>query len=185
MNFNKTPIKNMFSIELEPFQDERGEFARSYCQREFEDAGISASFKQTNISRNPAKYTFRGFHFQLPPNGESKLIRCETGRIFDVGIDMRPDSPSYLQWYGTTLTAEKGNMLFVPKGCAHAFLTLEPNTSVFYMATEFYSPNMERGIRHDDPFFNINWPVEREIISEKDNSWPNFDPHTHEQEWTE
>lgn len=184
MIFKKTPITDMYSIEVEPFNDHRGAFARGYCQREFEAAGIREPLRQANISKNPTAYTLRGFHYQLPPFGENKLLRCENGSIFDVVIDMRPDSPSYLEWYGETLTAGKSNMLWVPKGCAHAFLTLEDHTSVFYMVSEFYTPDKERGLRHDDPYFQIEWPAPVEVVSDKDNSWPDFDPDSHAQTWT-
>lgn len=174
----------MFLIKLEPFADRRGEFVRAFCEKEFEKAGIHPTFCQANVSKNPHAHTFRGFHYQLPPHGESKLVRCESGSIYDVAIDMRPNSPSYLQWFGATLDAKSSSMLFVPKGCAHAFLTLEPQTNVFYMVSEFYTPSAENGLRYNDPHFDIKWPAPIDVISDKDRLWPDFDASAHAQKWT-
>ena len=183
MRFNKTPVSDLWLIELEPFEDDRGQFARAYCEQEFSRHGLPDQWAQMNLSRNPARGTLRGFHYQLPPHGEGKLIRSVNGSIFDMAIDMRPHSPSYGQFFGCELSSDMGNALFIPAGCAHAFVTLEDNVQVFYMATQPYVPNSEHGIRFNDPSFDIKLPIEVVKISDKDASWPLFEQEAHEQAW--
>lgn len=174
MNFESIDIEDAFVIDLEKYEDERGFFARTYCAREFQDHGITNELVQANTSLNHFQGTVRGMHYQAEPYGEAKLIRCIRGSIFDVMIDMRTGSPSRLRWFGTELNENNHRMVYIPAGCAHGFMTLKDNTEVIYQVSEFYTPASEKGIRWNDPFFNIDWPGEARIISEKDQSWENF-----------
>ena len=177
MIFTETKLKGAFVIEPERLEDERGFFARALCQREFEAHGLAVVWVQENISFNPRKGTVRGMHVQLPPYSEAKLVRCFRGAIYDVIVDLRPDSPAYLHWIGVELTAENRCMLYVPEGFAHGFQTLEDDTEVFYQVSQFYTPGAERGVRWDDPTFAIEWPAaKRRAISVKDQNWPLFSP---------
>lgn len=168
VKFLETKLSGAYTIELEPREDPRGYFARSFCENEFADHGLVNRYVQCNMSGNPKKGTLRGMHFQLPPHAEVKLVRCIRGAIWDCIIDLRPDSPTYKQWQGFELSADNKQMLYVPTGFAHSYLTLTDDTEVFYMVSEFYTPGAERGIRFNDPTFNIQWPIPIEIISEKD-----------------
>ncbi len=172
MVFIETKLKGAFIIEIQPLEDERGFFARSWCQREFTEHGLDSRLAQCSISFNSKKGTLRGMHYQLPPFAESKLARCTRGAIYDVIIDLRPDSPTFLQWLATILSSENHNMLYVPKGCAHGFLTLEDDTEVFYQMSEFYTPEHARGLRWNDPLFAIEWPCAVSCISQKDRAHP-------------
>lgn len=174
MIFSETKLKGAFTLELKKIEDERGFFARSYCQKEMEAHGLTAQVVQANVSFNPKKGTLRGMHYQVAPHEESKLVRCTRGAIFDVIIDLRPDSPTYKQWFGVELTANNYKMMFVPEGFAHGYLTLENHTEVTYQVSQFYAPGAEQGIRWDDPAFNIQWSIEPELISEKDKAHPDF-----------
>ena len=174
MIFTETKLKGACIIDVKRLEDERGFFGRSFCQKEFEEFGLTNDIRQANVSYNKKKGTLRGMHMQLAPNEETKLVRCTRGAIYDVIIDMRPDSKTYKQWIGVELTADNYRMLFVPEGFAHGFITLEDNTDVTYNVTEFYTPGAERGIRWNDPAFNIQWPVEPVVISEKDQAHPDF-----------
>lgn len=185
MDFVKNKISGLVTILALPISDERGSFARAFCQKEFQAVGLPTVFEQMNLSKNPFKHTFRGFHFQHDPFAEGKLMRCVSGKIIDYCIDLRPDSETFLEWFGTELSAEKGNMLFVPAGCAHAFLTLSDNTDVFYMATASYNPEAEGGIKFDDPEFDIQYPVEPKHLSEKDLNWPLFNKISYVEEMKE
>ncbi len=175
MLFLETPLKGAFIIELEKKEDSRGFFARAFCKHEFEKYKLNANIVQANNSFSLKKGTLRGMHYQVPPSAEDKIIRCIRGSLYDVIIDLRVDSPTHCQWFGIELSAENRKMLYVPKGFAHGFITLEDNTEAFYLVTEFYSPEHERGIRWNDPKFNIKWPINPIIISEKDNNYPYFD----------
>lgn len=175
MNFQESRIKGAFEICPEPNSDERGFFARCWCQKEFESKQLNPKLAQCNISLNLRKGTLRGMHYQAPPYAEAKLVRCTRGAIYDVVLDLRPESPTFKDWIAVVLTAEKRNMVYVPEGCAHGFLTLEDNTEVFYQISEFYHPEASRGFRWDDPAFRILWPNEVRVISERDQSYPNFD----------
>jgi dTDP-4-dehydrorhamnose 3,5-epimerase len=174
VTFNETKLKGAFSIEINPIEDERGFFARTWCQNEFIEHGLNTILVQCNISFNKKKGTLRGMHYQCAPFEETKLVRCIKGAIFDVIIDIRPESKTYKQWFGIELTSENKNMLYVPKGFAHGFQTLVDETEVLYQMSEFYYPDYSRGIRWDDKAFDIKWPINNIIISDKDTSWGDF-----------
>lgn len=178
MTFRETPLAGAFVIDLEPHRDERGFFARTFCQREFDDHGIKAVSVQSNLSYNYASGTLRGMHFQRPPAAETKLVRCVHGAIYDVIIDLRPDSPSYLQHFGIELTSANRSALYVPEMFAHGYQTLTDDAEVSYQVGEFYAPGFEGGLHYDDPTFAIAWPLPVSVISEKDQSWSPFDPTT-------
>lgn len=174
MKFTETPLKGAFVIDLEKREDERGFFARAWCQKEFESHGIYRLPVQANMSYNKKAGTIRGMHYQAAPNQESKLIRCINGAIYDVIIDLRKDSPTYKQWFGIELNAENRTMLFVPEDFAHGFLALKDNSEVMYQVSAFYNFESERIIRYDDPSFDIKWPIEVTVVSDKDITTPNF-----------
>jgi dTDP-4-dehydrorhamnose 3,5-epimerase len=174
MNFTETKLKGAFIVEIEKLSDDRGFFARSWCQKEFEAHGLDSNLVQANVSYNHQKGTLRGMHYQIEPYQECKLIRCTRGAIYDVIIDLRPDSPTYKQWTGVELTADNYTMFFVPQDFAHGFQTLMDETEITYQVSQFYTPGSERGIRFDDPVFNIRWPQAVTIISDKDRTWPDF-----------
>ncbi len=179
MKFNKTPLAGAYTIELDRIGDDRGFFARFFCSQEFSDAGLIDSFVQINNSLTKDKGTLRGMHYQLPPDAEVKVVRCIQGALFDVILDLRPDSPSFGKWYGDTLSAENRRMMYVPKGFAHGFITLEEDTEALYLSGARYVPEQERGVRYNDPAFNIEWPIEPTTISDKDTTWPDFDREWH------
>jgi len=175
MKFIKTDIEGAFVVELEKFGDERGFFARAFCEKEFNKAGISFEPVQANIGFSSEKYTLRGMHYQTGQHAESKLVRCTKGAIYDIILDMRPNSPTYKEWFAAELSAENRKMLFLPAGCAHGYQTMEENSEIFYMVSAFYEPDSEQGVRWNDPAFNIRWmQTENIIISEKDKNWPDF-----------
>ncbi|MHA6250226.1 dTDP-4-dehydrorhamnose 3,5-epimerase [Pontibacter sp. CAU 1760] len=175
MIFTETKLKGAFIIDVKRLEDERGFFGRSYCKREMEEHGLNTNMVQANVSYNKKKGTLRGMHMQVSPYEETKLVRCTRGAIYDVIIDMREDSETYKQWIGVELTADNYRMLFVPEGFAHGFITLEDNSDVTYNVTQYYTPGSERGIRWNDPAFNIEWPIEPQVISEKDQAHPDFE----------
>jgi len=168
-------LPNVFEIHLEPKTDERGFFARSWCQREFEAHGLNSDLAQCNVSFNTRRGTLRGIHYQAAPHEETKVVRCTKGAIYDVVVDLRPDSSTFRRWIGVTLTAASRHMIYVPKGCAHGFLTLENDTEIFYQMSQFYDAGSARGVRWDDPAFQIAWPERVEVISERDRTYPDFD----------
>jgi dTDP-4-dehydrorhamnose 3,5-epimerase len=174
MKFLETKIPGVFEISIEPKTDERGFFARSWCAQEFERHGLNPRLAQCSISFNTHKGTLRGVHYQVAPYQEAKLVRCTRGAIFDVAIDLRPQSPTFKAWVSAVLTAELRNMLFVPEGCAHGFLTLENDTEVLYQMSEVFDPDSARGVRWNDPAFQIAWPARVEQISERDRTCPDF-----------
>jgi dTDP-4-dehydrorhamnose 3,5-epimerase len=174
MTFLETRITGVFEIRPDLVQDERGFFARTWCQNESASHGLNPRLAQCNISSSPRKGTLRGMHYQVAPFAEVKLIRCTRGSIFDVALDLRPDSPTYKQWTAAVLTAENHHMLYVPEGCAHGLLTLEGHSEVFYQMSEFYHPEAARGVRWNDPAFGIEWPGKVEVISAKDASYSDF-----------
>lgn len=175
MIFTKLKLNNAYLIELEKHEDERGFFARSWCQKEFKKNGLVDDIVQANISFNIKKGTMRGLHYQITPHAETKLVRCTRGAIYDVIIDLDSSSNTYRQWMGIELTQENYKLLYVPRGFAHGFQTLENDTEITYLTSEFYAPQAERGIRYNDPFFDIKWPLPLTEISEKDGKWPNYD----------
>ena len=172
MIFSPAPLNGAFVIEIEKYADERGYFGRSWCTREFADHGLDAHLVQCNVSFNHEKGTLRGMHFQAPPHWETKLVRCTRGAMFDVVVDLRPTSSSFLQWLGVELTEDNGKTLYVPKGFAHGFQTLEDNTEVFYQMSDFYVPEGARGVRWNDPLFGIKWPIPVRKISKRDQEFP-------------
>jgi len=173
--FNETVLKGAFIIELRKIEDERGFFARAWCQKEFTANGLNPCLLQCNLAFNKARGTIRGMHYQAPPYQEAKLVRCTRGAIYDVIIDLRPDSQSYLKWIGVELTEDNHAMLYVPEDFAHGYQTLTNNAEVFYQVSQFYSPEFERGVRWNDPVFGIDWPeTENYVISEKDKNHPDY-----------
>jgi dTDP-4-dehydrorhamnose 3,5-epimerase len=174
MIFSETPLRGAYIVELERREDERGFFARSWCQREFTDLGLDPCVVQCNVSFNTIKGTLRGMHFQLPPFAEAKLVRCTRGAIFDVVIDLRSGSHTLFQWFSAELTAENRSALYIPQGFAHGFLTLTKNSEVFYQMSEFYAPEVSSGVRWNDPLFNITWPEKIHTISVKDQSFADY-----------
>ncbi len=173
MIFTETKLKGAFIIEPERIEDERGFFARTFCQKELEAHGLNPQLVQCNISSNNKRGTLRGMHYQVAPYEEAKLVSCIRGAIYDVIIDLRSNSPTHCQWFAVELSAENYKMLYVPEGFPHGFQTLEDNTEVFYQMSEFYHPECSRGVRWDDPTFGIKWPPERErLILLKDQDHP-------------
>lgn len=176
MLFVHTRLPGALVVELDRKTDDRGFFARTFCEREFSEQGLPTRFPQCNLSRNGAKGTMRGMHFNAPPHEEAKLVRCVRGAIYDVIIDLRPGSPTLHEWIGVELSADNGKALFIPKGFAHGFLTLSANTDVFYHMDSFYEPGAARGLRHNDPFFRIKWPERIETLSPRDAEYPDYSP---------
>jgi dTDP-4-dehydrorhamnose 3,5-epimerase len=168
MKFTETPLAGAYVLELEPRQDERGFFARAFCQNELAAHGLPADIRQANLSYNVSKGTLRGMHYQKPPHAEDKMVRCIEGAIYDVIIDLRPGSPTLHRWYGVELSAANRKMLYVPKGFAHGYQALTDGAEVLYLVTEFYMPAVEAAIRWDDPRFGIRWPLPDPILSPKD-----------------
>ena len=174
MNFVPTPLAGAYMVDPEPRNDERGFFARTWCQNEFEKHGLNPRLVQCNISFNIRKGTWRGMHYQEAPHEEAKLIRCTMGSICDVIVDLRPDSPTFRQHLTVMLSAKNRKMLYVPERFAHGFVTLEDDTEVFYQMSEFYAPESARGFRWNDPSFDIRLPLEVSVISGRDQSYPDF-----------
>ena len=175
MIFKKTPIPGAFVVDIEPRGDERGFFARGFCQKEFLAHGLNPKIAQANIGVSRQRGTLRGLHYQVPPHAEAKLVRCTAGAVFDVIVDLRPASSSYRKWLGVELTADARRMLYVPEGCAHGYLALAENTEIFYLVSQFYSAGDERGLRWNDPAFGIEWPITQDlVISDKDRRWPDW-----------
>lgn len=175
MIFNETKLRGAFVVEIERLKDKRGFFARSWCQKEFQEHGLNRRLVQANISFNRTKGMVRGMHYQIASHEEAKLVRCTRGAIYDVIIDLRPDSATYKKWIGVELTADNHKMLYVPEGFAHGYQTVHDDTEVCYQVSEFYSPESERGVRWNDPIFEIRWPVTDNVeISDKDKGWPDY-----------
>jgi dTDP-4-dehydrorhamnose 3,5-epimerase len=174
IKFQETKLSGAYIIDIEPFEDERGLFARAWCRKEFEVLGLNAGIMQANISKNRRRGTLRGLHWQQQPYAECKLLRCTRGSIFDVIVDLRPESDTFKAWIGVELNEENHRMLLVPENFAHGFQTMEDNTEVFYQVTQFYTPEAERGARYDDPAFKIDWPLAVTALSGKDAEWQPF-----------
>ena len=172
LNFLECGVIDAWVIEPTPHEDARGRFVRAWCQREFTDHSINFTPLQANMVHSAYEGTIRGLHYQVAPALEAKLIRCTRGAIFDVVVDFRPTSPSYLRWFGTCLSADNGRMLFVPEGCAHGCLSTKDNTEIYYLASAFYSPDSARGRRYDDPAIGIQWPLPVSYVSDQDSNWP-------------
>lgn len=175
MRFTETEVAGAFLIDQEPIEDERGFFARTWCRREFSDRGLSLTVAQCSVSFNLTRGTLRGLHYQAPPYQETKVVRATTGAIFDVVLDLRPASATFARHAGATLSAANRRMLYIPEGCAHGFLTLENDTEVAYQMSEFHAPDANRGVRWDDPAFQIRWPGEVRVIAERDRAYPDID----------
>lgn len=175
MKFTPGAIDGLWVIDIEPKVDHRGFFARSWCIEEFADHGLVAEWQQSNVQVSPQAGTMRGLHYQLPPFGEDKLVRCTRGSAFDVSVDLRPDSPTYRTWFGVELRADTHRSVWSPKGCAHGYVTLEPDTEVFYLTSHVYHPPAVAGIRYDDPGFGIEWPRPIELVPADYDSWPLYD----------
>lgn len=174
MIFKKAGLEGAWVVDLERHEDERGFFARSWCCREFEAQGLDTALVQCNISFNAKRGTLRGMHFQAAPCEETKLVRCTAGSIYDVIVDVRANSSTYCRHFGVELNSRNRTMLYVPKGFAHGFLTLEDETEVFYQMSEYFAPEHARGFRWDDPAFAIPWPAEVRVISERDRTYPDY-----------
>ena len=179
MKFIPTPLRGSYIVEIETIGDSRGYFARQFCQKEFEEAGLVGEFVQVNTSFSAKQGTLRGMHYQISPEEETKLVRCLRGGAWDCILDLRQDSETFGQWFGTEINNRNLKMMYVPKGFAHGFITLEPDTELLYFMDSFYRPELQRGVRWDDPNFAIQWPAEPKTISDRDRRHPEFDPSTH------
>lgn len=176
MRLKTTPISDVVTLEVALHEDERGAFARTYDEQTFRAAGLPTHWPQCNTSWNRRRGTLRGMHFQAAPKEEPKLVRCTAGSVYDVVLDLRPDSNTYLGWFGVELSADKRNALFIPPGVAHGFLTLSNNAEVFYQMGEVFDGPLQRGVRWNDPAFGIAWPFEPGVISERDSSFADYVP---------
>jgi dTDP-4-dehydrorhamnose 3,5-epimerase len=177
VRFVETAIAGVVVVELEEHVDERGSFARTWCREEMTAAGLAGELAQCSLSRNPRAGTLRGLHFQRAPHEEAKLVRCTRGAIFDVAVDLRPESRTYRAWVGFRLDPESGRALYIAEGCAHGFQTLKDESDVTYMISTPYAPGSAAGVRWDDAAFGIDWPpAEERIIGERDRGWPDFEP---------
>jgi dTDP-4-dehydrorhamnose 3,5-epimerase len=174
MRFQPLDLAGAWVVDLEPVEDERGFFARTWCQRELAEHGLETGLAQGSLSFNHRAGTLRGMHWQAPPCAETKLVRCTRGAIYDVVLDVRSESATFGRWAAVTLSAENRRALYVPRGCAHGFQTLDDNTEVHYLISEFYAPARARGVRWDDPRFGIRWPLPVTVISAKDQNYPDF-----------
>lgn len=174
MKFSETPLRGAFVIDIDPIADDRGFFSRAFCVDELGEIGLESNVLQANLSWNPACGTLRGMHHQIEPYQETKLVRCTQGALYDVIIDLRPDSATFGQSFGVELTSMNRRALFVPRQFAHGFITLSDNTEAFYLVSQRYQPGSERGIRWDDSYFSIQWPLQPRVISDKDANWPDY-----------
>jgi dTDP-4-dehydrorhamnose 3,5-epimerase len=175
MIFTETELQGAYVIDIEPIRDNRGFFSRMWCQKEFGQRGLVKEFVQANITFSPGRGTIRGFHYQTAPHKEIKLVRCVRGAIYDVIIDLRPESLTYGQWLAVDLTADNRRMIYIPEGFAHGYQTTVDDTEVFYQVAQFYAPEHERGIRWDDPAIGVPWPITDEVtLSAKDKRWSDF-----------
>lgn len=175
MKFTETTVEGCHVVELEPIGDERGFFARAWCAEEMEAVGAAGHVAQVNMSRSATVGTIRGLHWQAEPHGEAKFVRCIAGRIFDVCVDVRPKSPTFMKWAGVELSPENRLAFSVPAGCAHGYQSMEEGSETLYLVSAPYAPGVELGIRWDDPAFGIKWPIEDAAVSEKDQDWPDFE----------
>lgn len=176
MTFTQLGLPGVWLIDPVVFADDRGVFRRHFCAEEYQAHGLTPTVAQGNVSENLYAGTLRGFHYQLPPWAEAKTLSCITGALYDIVVDLRPDSPTFLQWISVEISARDRRSLYVPAGCANAWLTTEPNTVLHYYMSEFYHPESYRGFRYNDPAFDFRWPAEPAVISDKDRTFPDFDP---------
>jgi dTDP-4-dehydrorhamnose 3,5-epimerase len=179
MIFTETPLPGACVIDLEQRRDERGFFSRVFCRAEFATQGLETDFVQINSSLSTRRGTLRGLHYQIEPAAEVKVVRCVAGALWDVIVDLRSTSSSFGSWFGAELTAANRRMMYVPRGFAHGFLTLTDHCETIYLVSDAYAPVLERGVRWNDPYFGIRWPSSPAVLSEKDDTWPNFDPIRH------
>ncbi|HEY0529496.1 MAG TPA: dTDP-4-dehydrorhamnose 3,5-epimerase [Gemmatimonadaceae bacterium] len=178
MIVTNTDLPGVHVLEPEPFQDARGSFARIWCARDFAGHGLDSRLAQASLSRNYARGTLRGMHFQRPPHAEVKVVRCVRGAVFDVALDLRRSSPTFRRWVGVELTETNGRALYIPEGCAHGFMSLEDNSEILYQMSSFYEPDAGAGVRWNDPAFDIRWPMEVSTIGERDAAWADFREET-------
>lgn len=176
MKFIETPIHGAFVLELEKHGDDRGFFARAFCKKELAEHGVDFDIAQINLANTKTAGTLRGFHYQAPPSKEAKFFRCIEGSIFDAIVDVRPNSPTFGKSFGAVLSSENRLAMVVPANCAHAYLTLEENTTAYYAAGDYYDPPLECGLRYNDPIVKIDWPIPPVHLSDKDKAWPDFQP---------
>lgn len=174
MIFHETPLAGAYVIEPERIEDHRGFFARIWCMKELRQRGLKTALAQSNVGFSHHRGTLRGLHFQAAPHAEVKIVRCARGSLFDVIVDLRPESPTHKRWFGVELSEENCKMLYVPEGCAQGYITLRDNTEMYYQTSEFYHPESASGVRHDDPEFSIVWPIEISVISQQDKQWPDY-----------
>lgn len=174
MMFEEVGVKGAFIIEPERRRDERGFFARLFCERELAERGLKGVICQVNTGFSPRAGTLRGLHYQVPPHAEVKIVRCVRGAAYDVVVDLRPDSPTFKRWAGVELTGDSGRLMYAPEGTAHGYLTLSNDTEVMYMTSSPYAPEAARGVRFDDPACKIQWPAKVRVVSQADRSWPDF-----------
>lgn len=174
MRFHHTDLAGAYLIQSDKHADERGFFARVFCERELSAAGLETRFTQINNAMSAQKGTLRGLHYQLPPAAEVKIVRCVHGAFWDIMVDMRPNSPTYQKWFGAELNADNRLLMYVPRGVAHGILSLTSDAEVIYLASESYAPDRERGVRWNDPAISIEWPTQPIVVSSKDSNWPDF-----------
>ena len=174
MKFTETSVLGVYIVDIEPHVDARGYFARVWCEQEFRDHGLNPNIVQVNTIFSQIQGTLRGVHFQQSPHTEAKLVRCVRGSVYDVAVDLRPDSATFRQWHAEVLRAGDGRMFYVPEGCGHGFQTLEDQTEVVYQATTSFAPSAASGVRYDDSAFGIDWPLPVRCLSESDSNWPEF-----------
>ena len=174
MKFTETSVAGAYVLDVNRIGDDRGYFGRLWCEKELKDMGLVHEIKQSNIGFSPKAGTLRGLHYQTAPHQEVKIVRCTRGAVWDVVVDLRPDSPTFKQWYGLELNPDNASMLYVPEGCATGYLTLEDNSEIYYNTSAMYAPEHATGVRHDDPAFGIKWPGEAKVMSENDVAWEDF-----------
>lgn len=174
MVFTETILRGAYIIDIQKINDDRGFFARSWCKNEFIAHGLNTDFVQANIGFSKKRGTLRGLHYQIPPYEEVKLVRCTNGAIYDVIIDLRPGSPTHKQWIGVELRADNWRMLYIPEGFGHGYQTLTDEAEIFYQTSQFFAPDFARGVRFNDPAFEIEWPMPVQVISLVDRSWPDY-----------
>lgn len=174
MIFTETGLPGAYVVGIKPIEDDRGFFARGWCRKEFQEAGLNPDLVQVNLARSHQKGTLRGLHLQIPPHAEAKLARCTRGAIFDVLVDLRPDSPTFKRWFGLELSEDNHQMLYVPEGFAHGYQTLTDGAEMLYQTSQFYAGGSARGVRYDDPAFGIEWPLPVSVISDADRRWADF-----------
>lgn len=179
MIFNQTPLHGAYTIDLEKRGDDRGFFARMFCEKEFAEHGLETKFVQVNNSLSTKAGVLRGMHYQLPPFAEVKVVRCVRGALWDFIVDLRPDSPTFKQWFGAELSAENRTMMYVPRGFGHGFITLTDDTEAVYLVSAFYGPEQERGVRYSDPSIGVELPIQPTEVSPKDAAWPDLDAGFH------